>query len=178
MSDLYFPSPSTENTATDQGPANRAELQGALCGLLCLNPRTNRNHWYQDLYQQAVANERENEQLTTLFDDTLQSLDSLEFHFTLALPDDDVALSSRIIAMTDWCHGLMYGLSIAGLSDEIELSKDSQGFISDLVKISQADHQLVTEENEDENDFAELCEYLRMGLFVLYNELQPNTATA
>ena len=49
MSELYFPSLSPENNTGD-GPANAAELQGALCGLLCLDSQANRQDWYKSLY--------------------------------------------------------------------------------------------------------------------------------
>jgi len=172
MSELYFPSLSPENNTGD-GPANAAELQGALCGLLCLDSQANRIDWYKSLYDDIAPDDQEILDLTALFDQTVQSLNSLDFDLQLTLPDDNAPLPSRILAMSDWCQGLVYGLGSSGLTDDNELSEDCQEYIADAVKISQISDEVLEDSNEEETNFEELVEYLRMGLFVLYNELQP-----
>ena len=91
----------------------------------------------------------------------------------LELPDDDAPLGSRIAAMADWCQGLIFGLGASGLTDETSLSKDCQEYITDVIQISQIDDIELDAADQDESNFAELVEYLRMGLFLLYGELQP-----
>ena len=172
MSELYFPSLSPENNEGD-GPANAAELQGALCGLLCMDSQANRQDWYKSLYENIAPDDKEILDLTALFDQTVQSLNSLDFDLQLALPDDNAPLTSRIVAMSDWCHGLIYGLGTSGLTDDTELSADCQEYIADTIKISQISDDIPEDTNEEETNFEELVEYLRMGLFLLYSELQP-----
>ncbi|MDG1688681.1 MAG: UPF0149 family protein [Gammaproteobacteria bacterium] len=172
MSELYFPSLSPENNEGD-GPTNAAELQGALCGLLCLDSQANRQDWYKSLYENIAPDDKEILDLTALFDQTVQSLNSLDFDLQLALPDDNAPLTSRIVAMSDWCHGLIYGLGTSGLTDDTELSADCQEYIADTIKISQISDDIPEDTNEEETNFEELVEYLRMGLFLLYSELQP-----
>jgi uncharacterized protein YgfB (UPF0149 family) len=172
MSELYFPSLSPEKNSGD-GPTNTAELQGALCGILCLDSQANRLTWYKNLFSEIEPDEKEILDLTTLFDDTVQSLNSLDFDLQLDLPDDQAPLPSRISAMTDWCQGLIYGLGTSGLTDDTELSADAQEYIADVIKIGQISNDVLEDSNEEETNFEELVEYLRMGLFVLYSELQP-----
>ena len=74
--------------------------------------------------------------------------------------------------MVNWCHGLIYGLGTSGLTDETELSEDSKEYISDVINISQIDIE-ATDDSDTDSNFEELVEYLRMGLFLLYGELQP-----
>jgi uncharacterized protein YgfB (UPF0149 family) len=176
MSELYFPSLSPEKNTGD-GPANAAELQGALCGLLCLDSQANRIDWYKSLYDDIAPDDQEILDLTALFDQTVQSLNSLDFDLQLTLPDDNAPLPSRILAMSDWCQGLVYGLGSSGLTDDTELSEDCQEYIADAVKISQISDEVLEDSNEEETNFEELVEYLRMGLFVLYSELQPVDTT-
>jgi len=170
MSELYFPSLSPNN-AEDDGPSSTAELQGALCGLLCLNSQASRTGWYKNLFEDFNPDEDEILDLTALFDDTIQALNSLDFDLQLELPEDNAPLSSRVLAMTNWCQGLTYGLGVSGLTDETELSPDCKEYINDVINISQIDVD-ETVEGDDAN-FEELVEYLRMGLFLLYGELQP-----
>ena len=172
MSELYFPSLSPERNTGD-GPANAAELQGSLCGLLCMDAQANRIDWYKTLYDAIAPDDQEILDLTALFDKTVQSLNSLDFDLHLELPDDLAPLPSRILAMTDWCQGLIYGLGTSGLTDETELSADCQEYIADAIKISQMSNDVLEDSNEEETNFEELVEYLRMGLFLLYSELQP-----
>jgi len=171
MSELYFPS-LTADDATNEGPANTSELQGALCGLLCLNSQANRMTWFHAMFEDFAPSEEESLDLTALFDDTVQALNSLDFDLQIDLPSDDAALSSRILALTDWCQGLLFGLATAGLSDDTVLSTDCQEYIADVVSIGQLSNDIEDAE-ADEANFEELVEYLRMGLFVLYGELQP-----
>lgn len=172
MSQLYFPSLSPDKQTGD-GPATLAELQGALCGLLCMNSMANRTNWYQNLFEDFHPGEDEKQDLVHLFDDTIQALNSLDFNFQMELPGDNVPLASRLSAMADWCQGLVYGLGTSGMSNETELSDDCQEFVTDVIKISQVSFEGI-EDNEDEQaNFEELVEYLRMGLFLLYGEMQP-----
>jgi uncharacterized protein YgfB (UPF0149 family) len=172
MSELYFPSLSPDKNTSD-GPANSAELQGALCGLLCLNSQASRTTWYKNLFEDIEPSEQEILDLTALFDNTVQALNSLDFDLQLELPDDQAPLPSRILAMADWCQGLIYGLGASGLTDDTELSTESQEYIADVIKISQISDEITEDSDEEENNFEELVEYLRMGLFLLYGELQP-----
>ncbi len=170
MSELYFPSLS-DHPATDDAPASLAELQGALCGVLCLDSQANRSNWYRTLYQDYTPDEDEQHELMHLFDQTIQALNSLDFDLQLELPDDDAPLPSRLLAMTNWCQGLLFGLSVSGLTDDSSLSADCQEYIRDVINISQLDVNDI--EDDDDANFEELVEYLRMGLFLLYNEHQP-----
>ena len=68
---------------------------------------------------------------------------------------------------------MIYGLGTSGLTDDTELSADCQEYIADTIKISQISDDIPEDTNEEETNFEELVEYLRMGLFLLYSELQP-----
>jgi len=171
MSELYFPSLRPSDAEGD-GPTSTAELQGALCGLLCLNPEASRTGWYKNLFEDFHPDEDEVLDLAALFDSTIQSLNSLDFDFQLDLPSDDAPLASRLLAMVDWCHGLTFGLGTSGLTDETELSDDSREYITDVINISQIEVD-DTDDSDTDANYEELIEYLRMGLFLLYGELQP-----
>ena len=175
MSELYFPSLSPVNSEGD-GPQSTSELQGALCGLLCFNSQASRSEWYKSIFEDFHPDADEVLDLTVLFDDTIQSLNSLDFDLQLELPADDAPIASRIYAMTQWCQGLIFGLGASGLTDDTELSEDCKEYISDVIGISQisADE---SDDSEDEANFEELVEYLRMGLFLLFGELQPVDTT-
>ncbi len=176
MSQLYFPSLSPDNQTGD-GPASLAELQGALCGLLCMDSLADRKNWYAQLFEDFSPAEDEKQDLTHLFDDTIQSLNSLDFDFQMELPDDSAPIVSRLSAMADWCQGLVFGLGTSGMTNETELSDDCQEYVTDVIKISQVNFDNVEDTEEERANFEELVEYIRMGLFLLYGELQPADPT-
>lgn len=176
MSQLYFPSLSPDKQTGD-GPATLAELQGALCGLLCMDSMADRTSWYKNLFEDFAPSEEEKLDLINLFDTTMQSLNSLDFDFQMELPDDNVPLTSRLSAMADWCQGLVYGLGTSGMSNETDLSDDCQEFVTDVIKISQVSFEGIEDNDDEQANFEELVEYLRMGLFLLYGELQPEDPT-
>ena len=91
----------------------------------------------------------------------------------MELPDDNAPLVSRLSALSDWCQGLVYGLGTSGMNNETELSDDCQEYVTDANKISQVSFDDVEETEEEKANFEELVEYLRMGLFLLYGEMQP-----
>ncbi|MCX4192918.1 UPF0149 family protein [Methylophaga sp. OBS1] len=172
MSQLYFPSLAPDKQTGD-GPATLAELQGALCGLLCMDAMADRTSWYTRLFEDFHPGEEEKQDLSHLFDETMQSLNSLDFEFEMELPDDDAPLASRLSAMADWCQGLVYGLGTSGMTNETDLSDDCREFVTDVIKISQVSFDEIQDSEQEKANFEELVEYLRMGLFLLYGELQP-----
>jgi len=172
MSELYFPSLEQGQDSGDT-PNSSAELQGALCGLLCMNAQASRTAWFTSLYEDLAPDEDEIQDLTLLFDQTVQSLNSLDFDFELLLPEDNAPLASRLSAMSDWCHGLIFGLGVSGLTDETALTEDCKEYITDVIQMSQIDQEDIDETDEQDNNFEEIVEYLRMGLFLLFGELQP-----
>ncbi|HEC73598.1 MAG TPA: hypothetical protein ENI26_04400 [Methylophaga aminisulfidivorans] len=176
MSELYFPSLSSEKQTGD-GPSSLAELQGALCGLLCMDAMADRVNWYKQLFDDFAPQEDEKLDLTHLFDETIQALNSLEFDFQMELPGDDAPLASRLSALADWSQGLTYGLGTSGMTNETELSDDCQEYVTDVIKISQVSFDDVEDTEQERTNFEELVEYIRMGLFLLYTELQPNAPT-
>lgn len=173
MSEYDLPLPFPSQEATPNGPANTAELQGALCGLLCVDAQANRMAWANSLFPEMTFDEQDLLDLSALFDDTVQQLNSLDFDFQIDVPGDDAPLASRILALSDWCQGLVYGLGVSGLTQEADLSADAQEYLTDLIQISQVDAESLAQSDSEEGYFFELIEYLRMGLFLLYGELQP-----
>ncbi|MDQ7072677.1 MAG: UPF0149 family protein [Gammaproteobacteria bacterium] len=91
----------------------------------------------------------------------------------MSYPDDNAPIASRIIAMSEWCQGLLFGLAASGLTDDTDISTDCKEYIADVINISQINSDDVNASDNNDMDFEELVEYLRMGLFLIYSELQP-----
>jgi len=100
---------------------------------------------------------------------TNTTLDQDVFSFRLLLPDDDMAISARLEALSDWCQGFLVGIgSSAGLGTSKVMEEDSD-VVSDLVAITQISCD--EEDSEDnENMFFEVSDYVRLAVLQLFDQ--------
>jgi yecA family protein len=159
-----------------------AECHGLLCGLLCADKEP-RRHWLAEI----LPGERDNsdllvKELRTLLDavyaSTQQQFDAAEFGVRLLLPDDNEALRIRLRALGQWCEGFYLGLGIAGINDLDKLPEDSREIVQDMIDIAQVEVSDDETHEEDEVAYAEVAEYLRVGVLLIHEELStPAQAT-
>lgn len=148
-----------------------AGCHGALSGMLCVNRRLRLDEWLADIFGDGhyPLNEQEQGPFAVLFDRTRQELDAFEFDFDLLLPDDDVALAERVVALSHWCKGFLQGLGT--LSEGMICGDDGKEVLRDIYQIADLQTQGVSDEDEDA--YFELAEYLRVGVQLLRSEFRP-----
>ena len=158
-----------------------AELHGTLTGLLCANGQAGAEVWLQNLFPNVpegdlLADEAFTE-LKQLHEATREQLNAPECEFQLLLPDDEANLDDRVHALGEWCQGFLVGLSLGGIKDFKALSGDAREIAEDIVEIARADSSYSFDgSEEDEHAYAELVEYLRVGVMLLNEEIQPSQA--
>lgn len=159
-----------------------AESHGALCGMLCARGSTDLSEWMGHvLGEQEQGNVFSRDlasQLTELHQSTLGQMNDPYGGFQLLLPDDDDELDERTEALGDWCLGFVYGLAAGGISEESELPEDTMELLLDFIEISRAGNDLSepdedSDDEEDEQAFVEIVEYVRTGVLLINEELQP-----
>lgn len=156
----------SDRLSTLGAPISAAESHGLLCGLLCMRAPDARAQWIRrslddDGAQAAPA------PLDRLYDETLAQLDDASFDFQLLLPaDDELDLAGRTAALADWCNGFAFGVGAAGCDRE-RLPAQSLEFLQDITRIAQAE---VAGEEDGEADYAEVAEYVRMGVLLARTE--------
>ena len=105
---------------------------------------------------------------------TLEGLFDPDLSFQPLLPADDVDLERRVQALARWCAGFLYGLSADGSFDINNLSGEVREVVNDLTELSRAGLTAEDADNESaEADYAELVEYVRVGVQMVFLELQP-----
>ena len=155
-----------------------AESHGVLCAILCARGTADMSDWASHILgEQEQGNALLQEALSllnVLYQATLTELNDTSCDFKLFLPDDEEDLSERVIALTDWCQGFVYGLAVGGISDSDVLPDDSMELIRDIIEISKADPETdASPTEEDEQAYVEIVEYLRTGILLISEELQP-----
>jgi uncharacterized protein YgfB (UPF0149 family) len=103
---------------------------------------------------------------------TRAALEAGEMGLELLLPDDGAPLRERGQALADWCKGFLFGIGLAGAALHRALSADAREVIGDLTELSRLDAD--EEDNEgSEAAYAELVEYVRVGVLLIHEELGP-----
>ena len=153
-----------------------AELHGTICGSLCSSEVRAAHRWLeeciaanaQQLERPQAAELRTTLQALTLA--TARVLASDELEFTPLLPDDEAALDEQVEALAVFCHGFLSGFAFEGTS---ALEGELAEILADFGEISRAGVTAEDGENRDQADFAlaELKEYVRVGVQIVYEEL-------
>ena len=154
---------------------NASEVHGTLCGLLCAQQPFDAQTW---LLHTLIATDSENTSVATartllerLAKSAADQLNAADYDFTLLLPDDEHALQTRTLAVSQWCQAFLEGLRLARVAHPEILPGDAGEVMRDIMEISKAARFQVEESNESEADFAELVEFLRAGIRLVYEEL-------
>ena len=164
-----------------------AEAHGALCGMLCARGTVELSEWVDHVVgEQEQGSDMLHDvvhKLSELHQITLEMINDSTGDFALLLPDDDDSLPERVEAIAAWCQGFIYGLAAGGIQQGSELPEDAEELLKDMVEISRAGHDVddggdeAANEDEDEVALMEIEEYVRMGVLLIYEELQPLQTT-
>ena len=159
-----------------------SESHGALCGMLCAQGATEASQWLLHVLgeheESSQGLKQVGKKLLQIHQISVEQMNNNDIDFELMLPDDDEPLEDRVEALGAWCQGFVYGLAVGGLKEDTELPENSNELIKDILEISQAgymaddDAELESSE-DDEVAFMEVNEYVRMGILLIYEELQP-----
>jgi yecA family protein len=159
-------------TATDA-----AECHGFVAGVLCAAGGMDPAAWLPQLFGEvdweSPAVREAARAVAVLFQALREQINSPELEFALMLPDDERPLGERAQAMAHWCEGFTTGLGLGGLDKERPLSADSRDFLQDVSDIARVAFDFDDPAEDDEQAYMELQEYLRVGVLLLHDELQP-----
>ena len=167
--------PHLEDTLAEAGSsADAAEAHGTLCGALCAGSGFVLEDWLDELLEDPSGHCGQcRGVLETVFGETSQALGGGSLEFAPLLPDDDEPLAGRTSALALWCQGFLYGLGTGRLNSIAELPGE---VVHDFTEISRAVPGEEEATEADEHAYAELVEFVRVGVQLIYDELQPYRA--
>ena len=166
--------------------SDAAECQGAMCAVICFAGKDGFPLWLGAHLPEVESGKMSGDALATetaqitdnLYQHILQQLHAGELQFQLLLPDDDVDLELRSQAMVHWCQGFLLGLGYVGISDTQRFQGDLAEIINDITEISQMTIGELDYSEEEEQSYAELVEYLRVGVMLLWETLRAQQTQA
>ncbi|GFE86197.1 UPF0149 family protein [Steroidobacter agaridevorans] len=160
-----------------------AEAHGCLVGALCTSPDYPMERWLEEIIPDADQRDDEQSQqpLRLLYADTLNALRGEDMEFEALLPDDDISLATRAGGLSQWCQGFLYGFGTGQVGTRAvkqeELPGNVNEILNDLTHIGRASVELDGDGNESEEEaYAEVVEYVRVGVQLIHNELIPVAA--
>jgi uncharacterized protein len=167
-----------------------AELHGGVCGALCAGGAPAAAHWLKDcLEDQEIDSTAElDASFHSLVAVSSLMLEEPDFVFEPLLPDDDAPLDEQVQALALWCHGFVTGLGAnapelaprrgrAAGTPEGEAIAEVVGDFSEISRAALSEDEA---EGRDQPDFAlaELREYVRAGVQMVFEELAPRREAA
>lgn len=157
-----------------------SESHGALCGMICASGRIELSRWLEQIFPVLDMNnlliKEASQLLVGLYEDTQEQLNDAVADFQLLLPEDEASLMQRTEALADWCRGFTFGLAVGGLKKDRELPEDTAELLRDMVEIARVGHDDEETSEADEDAYMQLYEYVRMGVLLINEELQPSHA--
>ena len=167
-----------------------AELHGGVCGALCAGGAPAAAYWLEDCLedQELDATEEFDASLANVVTASSRMLEETGFEFEPLLPGDDASLEEQVQALALWCHGFVTGLGAnapelatraARAPDTGETAAIAE-VVGDFTEISRAGLSEAEATGQDQADFAlaELREYLRAGVQMVFEELAPRREAA
>lgn len=147
-----------------------AHAHGMASGLLAVNGKFNNENWLRELLQNTPPLNAEHKvELLGLFDDIQDVLIDDEFEFDLFLPDEEESdLLERIDGLREWSKGFLLGVGFA--NTKTHFSQQIQEILKDVSEITKLDTDIEVFDDDAENDFMELTEYLRAAVLALRDE--------
>lgn len=108
--------------------------------------------------------------VAALQEDVRSRLQGGDFEFQLLLPDT-AELPDQVDALAAWARGYVLGLAAAGVRDPKQLEGEIGEFLLDVTRISEAEMDDAETVEQQEREIAEIVEYLRAGVQLVYDEL-------
>ena len=153
-----------------------SELHGTLCAVLAVTG-IGADTWVRQVIGDGFApgdvSGREAERvLHGLYAGTVEQLWDTDLGFYPLLPGDDEDIAVRTRALANWCSGFLYGLGATGISEANFGDEETADFVRDLGEIARVSSDPESSEGSEENDYAEVVEYVRMGAILVATQFK------
>ncbi len=141
---------------------------GLLCGYAIIKPELEFSQWLNEILEEYNSEQQSLTPLQKLFNETLSSLSDAELDFSLLLNTDSAKL--ELETLIQWSSGFLYGLGLGQVSSSEE---EVEEVINGIIEISQIDSN-ISGTSEEENDIFELVEFVRMGVLLIQEIVNPD----
>ncbi|MEY2854120.1 MAG: hypothetical protein RL030_1252 [Pseudomonadota bacterium] len=149
-----------------------AEAHGTLVGALC-STDCSLDDWLGQILPDGRTEDPAAARLRAIFESTCESLGDGTLGFAPLLPTDEASIGDRTTALGEWCQGFLYGLGTGPLPEQPALQGDAAEVLRDLTEITHVDVDPEEDEEQNEQAYTELVEFVRVGVQLVYAHLTP-----
>lgn len=151
--------------------AEASEAHGTLAGCLCGAAGYKFEDWLREILPAGHAEPAASETLRDVYTATLDALEQPDMGFEPLLPSDAQPIEARTTALAEWCQGFLYGLGAGNIPDASRLPGEVGEIVRDFAEITRAGVDGAETEESNESAYAELVEFVRVGVQLLFEEL-------
>jgi hypothetical protein len=160
-----------------------AELHGGVCGALCAGGLAAARRWLSDSLDDAELDASAaalSDDLEELISTSSKMLEDDELKFEPLLPSDDSPLAEQVEALAVWCQGFLSGVGSTAPAHGAAEGDALGEVLRDFAQICRAGLSDEEAAGEDQPDFAlaQIHEYVRVSVQLVYEELGPVRAAA
>lgn len=165
-----------------------SELHGALAGQLAAGQRLSTERWEtfaaehvgtENLLPAEGGSPDARDFFEAVYTQTLHGLQSDQMNFRLLLPEDEAPMAERLFALSAWVRGFLEGMARAGGERLAGAPEEIRELIEDFVAISQVEDDVDEEEEaENEGQWAEVSEFVRIGAMTVFAEFNRDKPAA
>ncbi len=153
-----------------------AEAHGCLCGAFCARRIYLPAEWLEELLPDGLqpgttVSVTSAGPLQALFEQSRAVLEAREMEFEPLLPPDEAALDERVEALGAWAQGFLYGFGAAGPFEPGTLTTAVAEVLTDFAEVARAGAVGSASTEVEEGALAELVEFVRVGVQLVYDEL-------
>jgi uncharacterized protein YgfB (UPF0149 family) len=159
--------------AEERSLAEAAEAHGTLVGCLCAAIGYRFEDWLLEILPEGRAEPMAAAALRQLYTETAGALEASDMEFELLLPEDAQPIDARTAALAQWCQGFLYGLGSSAIQDASGLPGEIGEIVRDLTEITRVEVDSGQSEESNESAYAELVEFVRVGVQLIFEELGP-----
>lgn len=164
--------------ADERSMTDAAEAHGTLAGALCTASAYRFEDWLQEILPEGRAQPISTGALRSLYFVTSETLSGVEMEFHPLLPEDTQPLDERTAALGRWCVGFLYGLGSSSIQDLSKLPGEVGEVIRDFDEITRVGVDRGDSDEQNESAYAELVEFVRVGVQIVFEELEALRAPA
>jgi uncharacterized protein YgfB (UPF0149 family) len=158
--------------ADERSLTDAAEAHGTLAGALCTASTYRFEDWLQEILPDGRAQPISSGALRSLFFVTAETLAGAEMAFEPLLPEDAQPIDERTAALSQWCVGFLYGLGSGSIPDVSKLPGEAGEVVRDFDEITRVGVGSGDSEEQNEAAYAELVEFVRVGVQLVFEELE------
>ncbi|RTZ66414.1 MAG: YecA family protein [Aquificaceae bacterium] len=159
-----------------------AESHAIATGMLAANTAADKLTWIKqvmgEIEESTLPPADVIKSLGDWFEEIKTQLQDSGLRFELCLPDDDEPLAKRIAALQEWCRGFIFGIAMSGVKDFGRLPEDTRDLLTDFSRIGAEEEFDIDDIEESEASYADISQYVRIGVLLINEELQPMEATS